>query len=41
MDIGDTNAKRIHIDYLNNVQNDVEGKYQEDQIIIIHVVHDK
>ena len=37
----DTNARRIHIDNLNYVQDEGERKYQEDQMKIIRVVHEK
>ena len=38
---GDPNFIRINIDDLNHVQDEGEVKDQEDQINLIHVVHDK
>ena len=37
---GDTNTRKIHIDYLNHFQDEVEEKYQQYQINIFLVVHD-
>ena len=38
---GDTTYRIIHVGDLNHVQEKGEGKYQEDQINIVCVVHDK
>ena len=38
---GDTNTRIIHIDGLNHVQYEGEGKYQEYHINIVHIMHDK
>ena len=37
---GDNNSRRIHIPNLRQVQDEREGKYQECQINLVHVVHD-
>ena len=39
--IGDTNARRIQIYFLNHAQYEVEVKYQEYQINLVRVVRDK
>ena len=38
---GENNARRIHINDLNHVQDEGEGKYREDRINLVRVVHDK
>ena len=38
---GDTNIRIIHIDDINHVQYEGEGKYQEYQLNLVCVVRDK